>query len=433
MNLSNISKYPEDTDKRYHDESWDFKTADTKIVSHGLHTYPAMMIPQIARRLIETYGKDAAVLLDPFMGSGTSLVEAKVHHQFKQAYGIDINPLARLIGKVKSTPLDESELVATAESIINDVNADILSANFTNETDIKPFEFKNIDFWFKPKVIRDLTIIKHHIDNVQNKDIRDFLLVAYSEVVRYVSNTRNSEFKLYRMSPNSLEKHNPNTIKEFTDRLYYNIQGIKTLNKEAGACNINILAADTREKTLLEPESVDIIVTSPPYGDSKTTVAYGQFSRLSLEFLGYDEKSVRKIDTISLGGIKADNFNLSLSSKTLCDEIAEINSTDKKRALEVISFYQDFIKCIHEIDRVMKVGGYICMVVGNRTVKKIKLSTDIIIAELFTALGNYEHEKTIIRNIPSKRMPKANSPTNVKGETLSTMNEEYIIILKKVS
>lgn len=91
--------------KRYHDESWDFRTVDTKPLTHGFHTYPAMMIPQIAERLIEMYGEHAEILLDPFMGSGTSLVEAKVHAQFKEAYGIDINPLARLIGKVKSTPL----------------------------------------------------------------------------------------------------------------------------------------------------------------------------------------------------------------------------------------------------------------------------------------------------------------------------------------
>jgi len=57
---------------KYWDTSWDFRTADTKYSNHGYHTYPAMMIPQIARRLIQTYGKDAKVLLDPFMGSGTT-------------------------------------------------------------------------------------------------------------------------------------------------------------------------------------------------------------------------------------------------------------------------------------------------------------------------------------------------------------------------
>ena len=78
------------------DTSWDFRTADTKYSNHGFHSYPAMMIPQIARRLIETYGAKAEVLLDPFMGSGTALLEATLHQNFRKAYGIDINPLALL-------------------------------------------------------------------------------------------------------------------------------------------------------------------------------------------------------------------------------------------------------------------------------------------------------------------------------------------------
>lgn len=59
-------------------QDWDFKSADTKYSTHGFHTYPAMMIPQIAGRLIDTFGKGAKSLLDPYCGTGTSLVEAKV-------------------------------------------------------------------------------------------------------------------------------------------------------------------------------------------------------------------------------------------------------------------------------------------------------------------------------------------------------------------
>src|SRR3989344_9131828 len=82
--------------------NWDFREADTKQFTHRLHTYPAMMIPQIARRLIYLYGKEAKTLLDPFMGSGTSLVEASITPHIKEAYGFDLNPLAFLISKVKT-------------------------------------------------------------------------------------------------------------------------------------------------------------------------------------------------------------------------------------------------------------------------------------------------------------------------------------------
>src|SRR3989344_4915342 len=97
---------------------WDFKEADTKEYTHGFHTYPAMMIPQIARKLINIYGKDAKVLLDPFCGSGTSLVEASLTPHIVEAHGFDLNPLAVLIAKVKTTPLDTEKLKNELDTIL---------------------------------------------------------------------------------------------------------------------------------------------------------------------------------------------------------------------------------------------------------------------------------------------------------------------------
>lgn len=93
------------------DLTWDFRYDDTKISNHGYHPYPAMMIPQVARRLIEEFGTDAKILCDPFMGTGTSILEAKLHPNFEKAYGIDINPLARLIAQVKTTPIEYQSLL----------------------------------------------------------------------------------------------------------------------------------------------------------------------------------------------------------------------------------------------------------------------------------------------------------------------------------
>lgn len=423
-------------DIKFVDNSWDFRDDDTKISTHGFHTYPAMMIPQVARRLIETYGKKAKVLLDPFMGSGTALLEAKLHENFDIAYGIDINPLSLLIAKVKTTPIDEKILMEEKNKLIERCLEFKIDLNFNKKSIEKP-EFDNINFWFKTDVITDLAIIKKNIESIKvadeklEKDIKDFFLVAFSETVRRVSNTRNSEFKLYRMAEPALSMHNPDTIMEFTKKVEYNLRSIIVFNKAAKNCQINILAEDSRFKTSVPSNSVDIIVTSPPYGDSRTTVAYGQFSRLSSEWLNFDKKIVRNVDKISLGGIPAENLKHNLCSRSLQKVLNEIENKDPQRVKDVLSFYIDFDKCVKEFDRVMKEGGFLCFVVGNRTVKGIKIPTDDIIVELFKANNNYEHHKTIIRNIPNKRMPSKNSPTNVKGILESTMNNEYIVILEK--
>ncbi len=416
---------------KFKDESWDFRKDFTKYSNHGFHTYPAMMIPQVARRLIQMYGKDKEVLLDPFMGSGTALLEAKLHKNFKKAYGIDINPLALLISKVKTTPINPEILKEEYHNLILKCNSDKKAVNF-REKEIKKPDFFNIDFWFKPQIITDLAIIKQNIEKIDDKNIKDFFLIAFSETVRNVSNTRNREYKLYRMSQKMLEKHNPDTFEEFKSKASKSIIGMEEYFKVHNPkCQVNILAEDTRNLTSIPTNSVDLIVTSPPYGDSRTTVAYGQFSRLGLQWLDYGKEEVLKIDKVSLGGIPTKDLDNRLDSPTLQKTLDEISNIDPRRAKDVLSFYVDFDKCVHELHRVTKRGAFMCFVVGNRTVKGVQIPTDEIILELFQARNHYKHHNTFIRNIPHKRMPKINSPTNISGNHGVTMNEEWIVIIEK--
>jgi len=416
---------------KFKDESWDFRKSFTKYSNHGFHTYPAMMIPQITRRLIETYGKNAKVMFDPFMGSGTTILEAKLHANFKKAYGIDINPLALLIAKVKTTPLDTKKLNSAYKRLIQNCIDDKKAANL-NQKEIKKEEFFNIEFWFKPEVITDLSIIKENMEKIKDKDIKDFFLVAFSETVRDVSNTRNREYKLYRMNEEMMKDHNPKTIYQFRDIAEKNIRSmIDFVREQNNDCQIQILAEDTRFRTSLHDKEVDLIITSPPYGDSRTTVAYGQFSRLALQWLGYEKDSVLNIDKVSLGGIPTKDLNVTIESPTLKKTLEKISAQDSQRAKDVLSFYIDFDKCVDEMHRVTKKGAFLCFVVGNRTVKGIQIPTDEIILELFQARNHYKHHNTFIRNIPFKRMPKINSPTNIVGNHAVTMNEEWIIILEK--
>ena len=144
----------------------------------------------------------------------------------------------------------------------------------------------------------------------------------------------------------------------------------------------------------------------------------------------HDYDLIKKIDKMSLGGIRPRRIRNDVPSSTLYDTLEKISERDEKRALDVYSFFLDFNKTIDEIDRVTKDGAIVCMVVGNRTVKKINIPTDVILSELFGERG-FTHIKTIIRQIPSKRLPRKSSPSNVRGDTVSTMNFEYVVILKK--
>lgn len=421
--------------KIYEDNSWDFRTEDTKTTSQGIHNYPAMMIPQIAMRLIESYSpKKGGVLLDPFCGSGSSLVEARI--KGLSSYGVDINPLARLIAKVKTTLINPDII----QKYMSKLKSEIDNAYFSNPFSTDNFEIPNfngngIEFWFKKEVIKNLSLLKNLILKISgnNRDIRNLFLVSFSYTVRECSNTRSGEFKLYRIPEEKLNNYNPDVFKTFIEKLNYNYQAINNFYKECKKQNgnniwVKILNEDTRQKTSIPEKSIDLIVTSPPYGDSRTTVAYGQYSKLSSEWLGLNNNK-KDIDKISLGGQIVNSLENQLGSESLNTSLKDIAEQDEKRAREVLSFYIDLDKCLAEIKRVMKPKGYVCMVVGNRTVKGVQIPTDKILVEMSYNYGIF-HKETVIRNIPNKRMPSKNSPTNVKGELSSTMVKEYIVILR---
>ncbi len=400
--------------KKYRDPSFDFKSCDTDWGVHGIHPYPAMMIYPMARRLLLEYTKKGDVVVDPFMGSGTVLVESLLNERY--GIGIDINPLAILLTKVKTT--------STKTTVLSQYLKQILSSCATKYSLEIP-NFFNLEFWFKPKIIEDLTRLLHNLNLIDDEKIKNFYKIVFSETVRLCSNTNAGEFKLVRKK--DLKTHRPNVFQVFEKISLKNIEKLQETYHNKLTTKVKIYEGDTRETLPVRPSSVHLILTSPPYGDSKTTVAYGQFSRLSLQWLGYEKVN---IDNESLGGNSRNYIENDLPSITLEKTLDYIRVKDEKRAKEVLAFYKDFYKCLQNISNVLIKKGFICFVLGNRRVAQTTIPTDRIVVELSQEL-NLSHITTITRSIPSKRMPRLNSPTNIEGRTETTMNQENIIILQK--
>lgn len=409
--------------KRRNDYSWDFRGEDTKSYTHGLHGYPAMFIPQLARRLILNCSQTRDTICDIFCGSGTALVESRLLG--RNAYGIELNPLAILIAKVKTTSINPEKLHKAYLSILTDVR------DLKPKKDESP-KFYNIDFWFKENVIYELTKIKKCINDIKDKDVKNFFRVAFSDTVRASSNTRYGEFKLFRRPEEKLKNHNPNVLAIFKKRVENNMERMKEFyNDVDNKTWVKIVQGDSTQKYDIKNESIDCIITSPPYGDSRTTVAYGQFSRLSLQWLDMVDNDALQLDRQLMGGIVTPDIKNNLDSKSLNKSLNLIVEHDSKRAKEVLAFYIDLNKAMGQAYRILKKYKYFCVVVGNRTVKKVKLPTDFIVSELGENLG-FHTVDTIVRNIPNKHMPLKNSPTNVSGELEDTMQKESIVILQKL-
>ena len=196
--------------------------------------------------------------------------------------------------------------------------------------------------------------------------------------------------------------------------------------KDVGVYGFNTVDEDGIEHLPKRPE---LVVTSPPYGDSGTTVAYAQFSWLTNVWLGLDDQAAGALDRSLMGGrrTQVEPFGFEPMDTVL----AAINEIDSKRASEVMHFYKEYLESMKNVAKLVEQGGHVCYVVGNRTVKGHQLPTDQFTAWAFEQAG-FEYVTTYLRDIPNKRMPSKNSPTNEAGKKVSTMHKEYLVVLKKL-
>ncbi len=386
----------------------------------NLHKYPATMIPQIGIELFKELNISGGKLLDPYCGSGSSFIVG-LDRGLEEMYGVDFNPLAILICQAKFTKIP-IPLLYEARQKLNLALFD----GFEHKDKVKPVNkpnFYHIDFWFSPEVTEQLAVLKHCIlDLATSPAVKNFLRVPFSETVRECSYTRNNEFKLYRMKAEERLIFRPDVLSLFWEKLSQAIKIYETYYYPK-LTNARLTLSDQFRPPR---NDYDVVLTSPPYGDSKTTVAYGQFSLLSNEWLGFPK--ARHVDQTLMGGKTVAAL---YETGLIKEDILEIFKQSKKRALEVSSFYFDLARSIAQVANCLKVGGKAIYVVGNRCVKDRQLPTDQFIAEQFEAHG-FRHVFTYERVLGNKSMPLLNSPSNQTGNRKRTMTQEFIVVCEKV-
>ena len=252
------------------------------------------------------------------------------------------------------------------------------------------------------------------------------------------------------MKPEKREDFEPDTLKIFAGVCKKNIENMIDFHSEMKSKKVNAypILGDTRDlgnqfskvpQEILDDGKAHLVVTSPPYGDHGTTVAYGQFSKhpglwLELE----DKEELLAVDSNGLGGKKIKNPT-DLESPLLDNIFKKIERKDKKfpkktnlanRAQDVYAFFFDLDTCLEQLSQYLKNGkSHCCFVVGNRTVRREKIPTDEILVEL-SKKYDFKHIDTIYRTIANKAMAVKNAPENISNYSSETMNRESIVLLK---
>jgi DNA modification methylase len=406
-------------------EDWDFVGENTQYSIHGLHPYPARMPPQLARKLISEHSNFGDLVVDPFCGSGTVLVEASLAG--RKSIGVDINPLAVLVSKGKTTPIPQGRLTRSISKILDSLSGD----SYLDRSNVN---FENVDYWFKKHVRGQLAKLRNLIDEVDEVNVRRLFQICLSATVREVSNSRRGEFKPWRLSSRDLRLHRPDVCGVFTrtvlDRARMIHEYDEMLPEPRFGRFSDVILGDARNLSLRR-NSVDLIVTSPPYGDSITTVAYGQFSKFSSLWVGLPQHLANRVDQICLGGRLSSASDQQITSPVLRRTLKILQNSESGREARVGRFFADLATSLTGIERCLKRGGTMCLITGNRTVARIRLPTDQILEELVLGAGKFDHEGTYERQISRKVLPWANAPENIPHLKGATIARERIAVFSK--
>ena len=394
-------------------------------LTHGVHKFPAKFFPELPRFLINKYSNRGDIVLDPMCGSGTALLEAIL--QNRHAIGVDIDPIAKLVSKVKTTPIIYGKLLDGTNLFLQNCITNSLKSDGMPQ--IPDFNYR--DKWFKPFVLKELGIIKEAILKIkksqyfsqysekQIQDLIDFLLVIFSSIIRDVSNA-DPHCTRTVIRKNLIKKiEHGETIRKFFVNLNKQIVGMKDFSLIYNKLYYKIVDikkdSDARNIKLKE-NSTDLAVTSPPYANA---VDYPRTHQLELYWLGLvngDPLANLKRNYIGTETIYKNEYQECPKSEYLKLNylISSVYQKDPRRAYILFKFFKDMEKNLEEIHRVLKVNSRYCVVIGNNTVRDIYVKSHEIITEMAISdkigfeLETYFHSGLINHfiKIPRKeRMP----------------------------
>lgn len=364
---------------------WKYKTGKNNSSKDEIaFQHPAIFPEDLAKDHILTWSNQNDLILDPFVGSGTTLVEASLAGH--TSYGIDVDPLARLISKVKTTPIEKNKLDKSVSSIIEELNKNINSSFRPN--------IESLNHWFSERASNDLGYIRELIDDWKNedKDIYDFLVVTFSSIIRQVSNADNQSLKTYVSGTN---KKVPAYAKPlFQKRLIQYAERITQysdiVSKRISANVVNIQDSRDLSKKWLELNlpRVDLVITSPPYIKSVDYI-YNQMAEYFWigDLFGLEnqkKQNLFKKKYIGTEKVYSNEYKTYKSSNIvgISDLVKKIRLENEKNAYIVDKYFQDMQEHFLEIAKIMKPQSHYVLVIGDSSVADFEIKTHEILIEI---------------------------------------------------
>lgn len=418
MNFDNIDVSPD----------WAFEDfRSTEQWTHGYHRYPAKFLPNVVKKIIEEQSPaNCNVIADLFAGCGTTLVEAKAHG--KKSIGTDINPVAKLITKVKTTPIVPEELQQTYDELIAKFD------DYNEATYLNIQKHERLDHWFFPSEKAKIAFLYDKVNKLDAVEtIKEFFYVCISHILKNCSRWLQSSTKP-QVDPNKVIPDPFDEFKRHCQKMIKSNNGFYNYLNTNGYLDVpcDIFMRDARQ-TEIDSKSVDMIITSPPYVTSYEYADIHQLTAYWMEFVSNMSDFRKQFIGTSYSG----NTSLEVHGSVLAQEIVNTLAEKSKHiARDVARYFNDMQKVAKEMERILVPNGRACIVIGNTKIKDVQIKSAEVFCELLENVG-LQTKNVIKRSIPHKLMPTLRDSKTGKFTKLDNPNckkvypNEYIIIMKK--
>jgi len=407
--------------------------------THGLHPFPAKFPPPLARWAIEQFTAPREWLLDPFVGSGTTLVEARLLG--RNALAAEIDPLSRLLARVKATSLDPTWVEAAKAQIDHMWDSDTLPILQGQPPSLSAVpDFPNRDYWFHAQVQRDLVRLRDLIARIDKRAVREFLLVVYSSIIiaKGPSSVANALDIAHSRAHHVERRASPNVWRRFCDRYGRALRGLRAFYAQADHSVQTLVLGHDAKALPYRARIADVILSSPPY---ITAIEYPRSHKFSVWWIGellgvshrvYETLRSHYIGTESVPRRERHTLRaLPAGLPTLDRLAARLDEVDEVRAGRARRYFWDMRRALAEMLRTLKPERYAVLVVADSHLRGLLVPTGACLVEIAESLevddARFVHRDTVIRTIRerSRQMPIK------RGSNGDGMKTEEVLILQR--
>jgi len=375
---------------------------------------------------------DGDSVLDPFCGSGTVLLEAILAN--KKAYGSDANPLARLITKVKTFNYSTEELRGTKKQL----DKLFLSTQRLNK---KYPDVVNIDYWFLPKIKKQLLKLLNCIKQVEDENTKDFFLLCFSNCIKKVSLADNRVSVPVRIKIENFSRKHPqrqesitklnnleklDVYKKFGEIVENNIRRFENKKSFSKGKYIAEIISDDARNLNLKNECIDLIISSPPYAGAQKYIRSSSLNLCWTELA--KAKDLRALDSKNIGRENYRKYEyLELTETGIPDADKILKIIYKKNPLRAhiaANYLIEMKQAIKEAHRVLKKDKHFILIAANNQICGHEFKTQDYLRQIAEKLGF----KTICRLIDNI---KSYGLMTKRNKTASIITCEWVLILKR--